>query len=92
MPTKSEDRISVRIDPELKRHVQDDLNAMGLDVTTFITMSFKELERTHTLPFTPTSLTPLEESLSDLHAGRITKAIPLEDYIKTISQEQEDEN
>lgn len=90
MATKSEERISVRIDPELKKNVQNELNEMGLDLTTFITMSFKEIERTHTLPFIPTNLSPLEQSLSDLRTGHLTKTLSVDDYLNEVDKYDED--
>lgn len=89
MAAKSEDRISVRIDPELKKAVQHELNEMGLDLTTFITMSFKEIQRTHTLPFTPTNLSPLEQSLNDLRTGNLTKPVSVDDYLNEVNQYNE---
>ena len=85
MPTK-DSTISVRIDSELKASVQQDLEKMGLDLSTYIIMALKAVNRTHELPFKPSALSPLEEALADVKAGRVTKAVSLEDYLKEVKE------
>ncbi|MCD2256044.1 type II toxin-antitoxin system RelB/DinJ family antitoxin [Agrilactobacillus fermenti] len=56
---KKDTRLSIRIDPELKKAGQEIANDMGLDLTTAVTMFITKMVKTHELPFTPTSL-PIE--------------------------------
>jgi len=43
--------ITMRIDEELKKQLQELVNALGLDVTTFFTMAAKQAVREQALPF-----------------------------------------
>ncbi|KRK79095.1 type II toxin-antitoxin system RelB/DinJ family antitoxin [Companilactobacillus nodensis] len=49
----SEARISLRIDPELKKDAQDLYSDLGLDLTTAVTMFLKQSVREQALPFKP---------------------------------------
>ncbi|WP_040534905.1 type II toxin-antitoxin system RelB/DinJ family antitoxin [Schleiferilactobacillus shenzhenensis] len=60
MDTKKKDtRLSIRIDPELKKAGQEVAKNMGFDLTTAVTMFITKMVKSHELPFTPTSL-PIE--------------------------------
>ncbi|MFD1318069.1 type II toxin-antitoxin system RelB/DinJ family antitoxin [Loigolactobacillus zhaoyuanensis] len=88
MVNKETDRVTVRMDKKLKEAVQHDLEEMGLDMTTLITMTFKQVARTHELPFVPTArdpfMTALEESRAQYARGEYESG-SLEDFKQTIN-------
>ena len=43
--------IRARIEPELKTHVDEILNSLGLNPTEAITLFYKQIELNHGLPF-----------------------------------------
>lgn len=43
--------VQARIDPELKKAVEVELNSWGLDITTAIRMFFAKIYQEHALPF-----------------------------------------
>ena len=45
--------LTVRIDDNLKSQLQDLMNNLGLDMTTFFTMAAKQAVREQALPFRP---------------------------------------
>ncbi|GEL14165.1 hypothetical protein LCO01nite_17140 [Lapidilactobacillus concavus] len=77
--------ISVSVDSKLKKDVQQDLEKMGLDLGTYIVMSLKALHRMQELPFTPGALSPLEEAMAELRAGKLSDPISLEEYLKEVA-------
>ncbi|APX72008.1 type II toxin-antitoxin system RelB/DinJ family antitoxin [Companilactobacillus allii] len=49
----SDTRISLRIDPELKKDAQELYSDLGLDLTSAVTMFLKQSVREQALPFKP---------------------------------------
>ena len=45
--------ISLRIDSELKKDVEEILNSLGIPMTTAITMYFSQIKLNNGIPFTP---------------------------------------
>jgi DNA-damage-inducible protein J len=84
MPTKATDRVTVRVDPQLKATVQHDLDAMGLDMSTLITMTFKQIALTHRLPFTPDANAPIDVAFANIKNGKVVRHGSLEDYIQEV--------
>lgn len=89
--TTKDSTITVRVDRKLKDSVQQDLDAMGLDMSTLIVMTLKAVKRTHTLPFTPNANpTALDRAIAELEAGHVTASMEVEDYLKEVSKYAED--
>ena len=51
----SNTHIHVRIDDEMKKHAQQILDEMGLDISTAVNMFFKQIVRNRCLPFLPSA-------------------------------------
>lgn len=75
-----ESRVSVRINDELKNEVQVILDEMGLDMSTAVTILFKEIRRTHEFPFKPSAKSGLEEAVEDIKDERVTTYDSLDDW------------
>lgn len=54
--------ISIRIDETLKAQLQELVNELGMDVTTFFTLAAKQAVREQGLPFNVTMITEREEN------------------------------
>ncbi|MFD1432231.1 type II toxin-antitoxin system RelB/DinJ family antitoxin [Lacticaseibacillus yichunensis] len=83
MPAK-DTTISVRVDSKLKDHVQKDLDAMGLDFSTLFTMTLKAVERSHSLPFAPTAISPLDEAIAEVKAGNFEPTVTLDQHLAEV--------
>ncbi|KRM56370.1 type II toxin-antitoxin system RelB/DinJ family antitoxin [Lacticaseibacillus sharpeae] len=92
MATKTTDRVTVRVDPELKAKVQHDLKEMGLDMSTLITMTFKQIARTHRLPFTPDANSPMDIAVANVLAGNVVQHGSVDDYLKEIDSYDDTED
>lgn len=84
MSAKATDRVTVRVDPELKAAVQSDLDAMGLDMSTLITMTFKQIALTHRLPFTPDANAPIDVAIANVKKGNVVRHGSVEEYIQEV--------
>lgn len=60
-------RITMRMDTELKKQLQELVSSLGLDMTTFFTMAAKQAVREQALPFYPS----LNEELYTATAYRL---------------------
>jgi DNA-damage-inducible protein J len=49
--TKTKVRLNINIDPDLKEETKKTLDEMGLDATTAITLYFKKINATRSIPF-----------------------------------------
>lgn len=64
-------RINIRIDEDLKNTVQKILEEMGMDMSTAVTILFKEINRTHEFPFKPCAKPGIEEAMDDINHNQI---------------------
>lgn len=64
-------RINIRIEEDLKNDVQEILEDMGMDMSTAVTILFKEIRRTHEYPFKPSAKVGLAEAIDDIDHGRV---------------------
>lgn len=55
MATTKRTNLSIKLEPKLKKQLLSELDALGLDVSTFVTMAAKQVIRQHGLPFAVTS-------------------------------------
>lgn len=69
--------ITMRIDEHLKAQLQELMNNLGLDVTTFFTMAAKQAVREQALPFRPNmDSVPNTETLKAIGEVEYLKAHP----------------
>lgn len=71
----TESRLQIRMDSTLKQEATDVFSQMGLDLSSAVTMYFRQVVNTRRLPFTPSAPTAFEQHVLDadqegtLHAG-----------------------
>ena len=68
--------VTMRIDEELKRQLQELVSNLGLDMTTFFTMSAKQAVREQRIPFEVSMNVPNEETLAAFEEVRQMKENP----------------
>lgn len=81
--------ISLRIDSELKKDVEEILNSLGIPMTTAITMYFNQIKLRNGIPFTPVIPKPKSyEDFSKEELYMLCEESELEHYNKeTISSD-----
>jgi DNA-damage-inducible protein J len=84
--TKRDDRfvVQIRTERETKEKAVAIFKAMGMDLSTGINVYLKQVARDGGLPFTPSTLDPLEVSLadaiSDVKVGRVDRYNSFAEY------------
>lgn len=68
--------VTMRIDEELKKQLQELVSNLGLDMTTFFTMSAKQAVREQRIPFEVSMNVPNEETLAAFEEVRRMKENP----------------
>ncbi len=68
--------VTMRIDEELKKQLQELVSNLGLDMTTFFTMSAKQAVREQRIPFEVSMNVPNEETLAAFEEVRRMKEDP----------------
>lgn len=68
--------VTIRIDEELKKQLQELVSNLGLDMTTFFTMSAKQAVREQRIPFEVSMNVPNEETLAAFEEVRQMKEPP----------------
>ncbi len=68
--------VTMRIDEDLKRQLQELVSNLGLDMTTFFTMSAKQAVREQRIPFEVSMNVPNEETLAAFEEVRQMKENP----------------
>lgn len=68
--------ITMRIDEELKAQLQELVSNLGMDMTTFFTLSAKQAVREQRIPFSITMATPNAETLEAIAEVKAMKANP----------------
>lgn len=68
--------VTIRIDEELKKQLQELVSNLGLDMTTFFTMSAKQAVREQRIPFEVSMNVPNEETLAAFEEVRQMKETP----------------
>ena len=68
--------VTMRIDEELKRQLQELVSNLGLDMTTFFTMSAKQAVREQRIPFEVSMNVPNEETRAAIEEVRQMKENP----------------
>lgn len=77
---KSEVRVTVqtRIDKETKNAAMAAFKAMGMDMSTGISIYLSQVAHDQRLPFTPSAADPLDatlaDAIADVKAGRVERA------------------
>lgn len=85
MPTVKSASLNIRIDPKLKEQLLRELDGMGLDASTFVTMAAKQAVRQHGLPFVVTNQpTELEKAIAEVQAGNVVHHGTVDDYLKEV--------
>ena len=88
--------ISLRIDSELKKDVENILNSLGIPMTTAITMYFNQIRLNNGIPFTPSIPKPkayedytdeelytlCENGAKDLYNKKTTNSVDFEKQMK----------
>jgi addiction module RelB/DinJ family antitoxin len=78
--------VQARVSADDKTEAQATLKALGLDLSTYINMSIKALNRNHGVPF-DTTLKPsaaLETAIKNVKAGHVTKPVDLDEYLTQV--------
>lgn len=83
---KLSSRINIRIDEELKNDVQEILGEMGMDMSTAVTILFKEIRRTHEYPFKPSAKSSIAEALDDIEQGRLNNYEDIEAWKQAMKE------
>lgn len=66
----SDARLNIRIDGELKEKAKETFDALGMDITTAVTIFLKQSVREGALPFQPKLHTPETlQALKEIEAG-----------------------
>ena len=68
--------VTMRIDEDLKKQLQELVSNLGLDMTTFFTMSAKQAVREQRIPFEVSMNVPNEETLAAFEEVRRMKEDP----------------
>jgi len=68
--------VTMRIDEELKKQLQELVSNLGLDMTTFFTMSAKQAVREQRIPFEVSMNVPNEETRAAFEEVRRMKEDP----------------
>lgn len=68
--------ITMRIDEELKTQLQELVSNLGMDMTTFFTLSAKQAVREQGIPFDITMRVPNSETMEALEEVRAMKKDP----------------
>lgn len=88
----SQTTISIRIDEELKREMEETCKELGLNITTAFTIFAKKMSREHRIPFDVSidpfysagNLKAIDESIEQLKQGKVV--------IKSMEELKEMEN
>ncbi len=84
--TTKDAAINLRVNSDLKARVNKDLEKMGLDMSTLIIMTLKAVDRTHSLPFMPTAISPLDEAIAEVSAGRTSEPVSLAEHLAEVAK------
>ena len=66
------DNINIRVEPELKREVEKTLNDLGMNITDAVTIFFKQIIMTESIPFIirkPRLNTETKKAIEDAENG-----------------------
>jgi len=91
MPQKTE-VVRARIDPELKRKVEDVLNELGLTHSALINMTYRAVARSRSIPFSLN--VPNEETAKELEflkKPENRKTLPVFDSVEALMADLEDD-
>ena len=69
--------ITMRMDEELKSQLQELVSNLGMDLTTFFTITAKQAVREQRIPFDITMNKPNAETLAAIREAKAMKADPL---------------
>jgi DNA-damage-inducible protein J len=58
--------INIKVDPELKRSVEEIFNSMGLNLTTGLTLYLKQVQSKRSIPFEVVAPSPWEETIASM--------------------------
>lgn len=72
MSATKQSNLSIAMDPKLQKQLLSELDALGIDIATFMNMAAKQVIRHHGLPFEVTSRPiPLERVVTRVEAGHV---------------------